>query len=206
MSISNKLEEEKKIETYFYCDKCEYLFPEKGNFQNHLCSHLFHCSLCQKQFEKKSYLNDHIQAVHPVNSECNVPIEQQKVKCHICSKELEGTQSMKLHIQIVHDKIKKFECYICFKKHGRKHELSQHITRVHEKVFKPRLLKLTPCPQCDQRFTRKTNLEVHIQAVHDKIKPFGCDICDSKFGHKLRTVIVKRKILSQLKIKIIIQR
>ena len=126
MSFPKKFEEEKKIETYFYCDKCKYLFPEKSNFQNHSCNQFFHCSLCQKQFEKKSYLNDHVQAVHPVNSECQVPIKQQKVKCHICNKDLETAPSLKLHIQIVHDKIKKFECYICFKKHGRKQELKSN--------------------------------------------------------------------------------
>lgn len=40
------------------------------------------------------------------------------------------------------------------------------------------------CKLCDKSFPKRGNLARHVQTVHLKLKPFQCDQCLTRFGHK----------------------
>jgi len=131
------------------------------------------CPQCQKTFQNKSHLRNHVQRVHL----------QIREECPDCGKMV---QDLHNHHQFVHLKVKNFPCNLCdtrcttstaLKKHIRsvhldehyecpecgdmvKH-LEQHIRQKHGEVKKKH-----QCPECQKFFTCGTYLSKHIMRVH----------------------------------------
>ena len=65
------------------------------------------CSVCEKEFETRPKLLNHLRNVHQ-NSEA--------FQCRICSKELKSKNALSRHVKIVHENFKTFQCVNCLKK------------------------------------------------------------------------------------------
>ena len=83
----------------------------------------FHCDFCDKSFEHKRYLAEHIARAHQSNK---------KFSCDFCKKSFRSKNYLDLHITTVHLGNKNFSCEICNKSFGRKSTLQTHIKTVHE--------------------------------------------------------------------------
>ena len=87
---------------------------------------------------------------------------------------------------------KKFPCPYCkctFTQIGSK---KRHILTIHEKVKLPPRKKLK-CTLCDKMLTSGKRKE-HMQEVHEGLKPFECELCETKFFLESRLKIHMRNV------------
>ena len=64
----------------------------------------FECSKCEKKYQQKRSLNQHVAYFHE---------EQKFITCSICNVRFTFNGSLKTHIEYVHDKRLFFKCSIC---------------------------------------------------------------------------------------------
>ena len=148
----NKPKEEKMILEDSKASNCDTIIEHK-------------CDLCDKIFNKKHYLKNHITNVHG----------QKNYSCEQCGARFATKYSLKDHILIVHEGVKEYECQHCNKKFGHRGNLWIHVKSVHEKQ------RNDICDNCGKAFCGPQALRGHIKAVHEGIKDFKCEICQRAF-------------------------
>ncbi len=128
------------------------------------------CQICDKSFERKSQLNNHLRN-HVKNNTCT-----------ICHKQFALKAQLDRHIDYVHKKVKHFSCTLCTKSFVTNADLIRHV-RSHTKE------KRFGCSQCEKHFYTKQHLNQHINEVHKKIKRerhISCVICGQSFPDKTK--------------------
>ena len=131
----------------------------------------FECSYCEKKFQAKKLLYNHVQSIHL----------GEKTKCPDCKKDI-SVDNFTRHVKEFHEKMKK-SCPHCGKEFGMSN-LSRHIRQVHNN-------ESTECPDCGRALTI-SNLNKHIKSVHKKLKK-TCDICNEEVPYSSISVH-KRKV------------
>eukprot|EP00088_Acartia_fossae_P003167 TRINITY_DN11310_c0_g1_i3.p1 TRINITY_DN11310_c0_g1~~TRINITY_DN11310_c0_g1_i3.p1 ORF type:complete len:503 (-),score=153.30 TRINITY_DN11310_c0_g1_i3:78-1586(-) len=118
----------------------------------------FECSYCDKKFQAKKLLYNHVQSIHL----------GEKKRCPDCHKDI-SIDNYSRHVRETHEKLKK-PCPHCDKEFAMSN-LSRHIRQVHNN-------ESTECPECGKALTI-SNLNKHIKSVHKKMKK-TCDICNEE--------------------------
>ena len=116
----------------------------------------YKCSYCEKKFQSKQLLYNHVQSIHL----------GEKTNCPDCNKDI-SVDNFSRHVKEIHERIKK-PCPHCDKEFATSN-LARHIKIVHNN-------ETTECPQCSKTITI-TNLTKHIKSVHDKLQEI-CNICN----------------------------
>ena len=203
-----KITEEDKIKK---CDKCEIVFKDPKEFNNHLKTCLddpkdFKCKFCDSVWVSHLSLEQHIIVDH----------QMLKSVCDICGVVTKNSSTVQSHKNNVHEKIHKFVCHICAKSTNSKEKFTAHMINAHgigEKQFKcdqcdksfaiKSILKthyeshhakttLYQCEQCPKTFWMKEYLRTHVKMIHENHRPHKCDICQQGFYYK-RDVISHKK-------------
>lgn len=131
----------------------------------------FECSYCDKKFQAKKLLYNHVQSIHL----------GEKTRCPDCHKDI-SVDNYSRHVRETHEKVKK-PCPHCDKEFAMSN-LSRHIRQVHNN-------ESTECPECGKALTI-SNLNKHIKSVHKKMKK-TCDICNEEVPYSSISVH-KRKV------------
>ncbi|XP_075233731.1 uncharacterized protein LOC142331596 isoform X2 [Lycorma delicatula] len=125
---------------------------------------LFVCSVCSKQFQRRTRLNSHM-AIHT---------EIRPHSCDLCHESFVMRWDLTLH-QRIHSRT--FECEYCKKIFTVRSKLDRHL-RTHTGE-RPHV-----CGYCCKSFGDKRNLDNHLR-THTGEKPYLCNICNR--GFRVRT-------------------
>ena len=118
------------------------------------------CPECQKTFQNKSHLRNHLQRVHL----------GMKQACPDCGKQVQDLHS---HRQFVHLKVRNFPCDQCDTRCTTSTALKKHVSTVH-------LDQRSECPEC---FEMVKHLEQHIRQRHREAKrQHQCAECQKFFA------------------------
>ena len=101
----NTILDQKIVETALKLEKTKDLNAKK--------SMEYYCTKCDKKFDKKGTLNDHISDNHP-----------KQIKCKVCSETFDKTHKLEVHLKS-HD-IERFKCKTCDKIFQLKWRLDKH--------------------------------------------------------------------------------
>lgn len=151
------------------------------NFSNFEIKKLrsFNCNQCQKPFNRKENLDQHLRITHP----------KELLQCDLCGKLLKTRLAMKYHINI-HIKIqngqqikeihknssdRKFKCETCPARFKIFNNLTAHES-IHNKKFE--------CNLCNKKFGILILLTRHVKEIHENPGSYGCGICGRKFNKK----------------------
>lgn len=122
------------------------------------------CSKCDKKFDRKSKVSEHLWFVHNVNNG-NFKMH----KCVECKKEYKSKSHLHQHLWLVHDvnkgNFKIHTCHICAKKHKMKYQLNQHLWYVHD--INNGKFKTYCCNKCNYKCKSNSHLNQHKWSVHN---------------------------------------
>ena len=143
------------------CDQCEKSFEDKTKLRNHIDSihgglKTFNCDFCDRKYSNKRDLENHIKK-HDSNSDY-------EYKCDTCEKSFCSENEKVRHIYIVHKGHKSQQCGICKKTFTRFCFMKRHVKFVHEGVEMNEL-----CSICGKSI-RPDHLKKHIKNVHEGSK------------------------------------
>lgn len=133
----------------------------------------FKCSGCVKQFDDRTKLLAHIQAVHKRKWE----------KCTECDRIFKSDVSINRHMQIEHPNAMQ-TCDLCEKSFISKDKLEKH-KQTHEMKEKVHF----ECSFCNETFSNKYYLRFHL-TTHEK--DAACNICGEKFN-SARQMLIHRE-------------
>lgn len=159
------------------CDKCDEMFNSRILLKKHdLECHppgnskgqktrkkLFFCGLCDKEYDYKKYLDDHIRSFHK---------KERNRKCPICNR-LFYHRDIKKHIEHVHGE-KNITCNICGKLYSCLENLKLHLRYHDEPKF------ICEFENCGKKFHQKI-LWQHHMLKHSSNKPIECSDCGNFF-------------------------
>uniref|UniRef100_A0A1B0D5J8 C2H2-type domain-containing protein n=1 Tax=Phlebotomus papatasi TaxID=29031 RepID=A0A1B0D5J8_PHLPP len=179
------------------CAKCEGVFSFQMDLQEHSQQCLgkervpaekpFECSVCQKNFGKKSVLNRHL-LIHT---------GKKPFRCDICRQTFTQKSSLVVH-KVIHTGDRPHQCPKCSLSFIQKTNLQCHLKRLHSsesqkfpcKECSCSFRKLSAlslhCTICPMRFTKNCHLREHLMR-HQNIRPFQCAICGKTFA--TRTIL-----------------
>lgn len=124
------------------------------------------CNVCNKKFQKRSNLIDHLR-LH-----ANVKV----FACEFCEKSFVQAGNYKAHLR-THTKEKPYACHYCNKAYSQSSSLKIHIrSHTQEKNYL--------CEICDKAFTNASDLGKH-KLIHDPVKKFRCEECNRPFTQKI---------------------
>ncbi|TKS90659.1 Zinc finger protein 879 [Collichthys lucidus] len=123
---------------------------------------LHRCDKCEKTFQTKRRLEQHLQA----------HTEVKPYVCSYCGKGLPCAKVLKTHLR-VHTGERPYACKYCDKKFDQPYSLTQHI-RVHNGE-KPYL-----CSECGKAFSNSSAFLVHTR-LHTGERPYHCKDCGAKY-------------------------
>ena len=117
------------------------------------------CPECEKTFQNKSHLRNHVQRVHL----------NMREECPDCGKMV---QDLHNHRTFVHLKVKNFPCELCDTRCTTSTALRKHISSVHKE-------EKQECPECGDSVK---HLEQHMKQRHSDVKKFyQCAECEKFF-------------------------
>lgn len=152
---------------YHKCDHCAMAFPFKTYLDQHIQSiHPniklpFSCNLCGKSFAKQMYLENHARG------------HMEKLhKCKHCDKAFVRISLLKRHLTS-HDHERPHKCKECGKTFRDSFDLKRHY-RLHsgERPF--------ICDFCGKGFPQKVSLMFHLK-IHTGEMPYKCNVCTKAF-------------------------
>ncbi|KAJ8019579.1 Zinc finger and SCAN domain-containing protein 5B [Holothuria leucospilota] len=122
------------------------------------------CTVCMKQFSKRSGLLTHQKAFHK---------KYLPHKCDICERAFVYPKELKVH-KMSHTGERPYHCDVCNKGFIARKDLQRHHP-VHtgERAF--------CCTMCDAKFAHKANLGRHVRSKHEGRRPYVCSLCDKKY-------------------------
>ena len=124
---------------------------------------MFTCSVCNRSFSNRYYLDKH-RSIH------------MKMSIHssdICNKDLTEEVSLKARETTSHIDGKLYECSVCKRKFTKKSNLNRHfLIHTGERRFE--------CTTCNRKFRLKHHLFKH-QLTHNNDNMHGCNMCRRKF-------------------------
>ncbi|KAH8373020.1 hypothetical protein KR009_010521 [Drosophila setifemur] len=180
------------------CEICQQVTSSDHVLQSHIFkAHSigdlpFKCTLCDRSFDGRGELGNHIQRVHigktlkcshcertfAVISDLELHIRihtgHKPYVCEHCGKSFRLRSQMKLHVTAIHTKIRAFKCDMCPKDFIKKVDLTDHIKghlNIRDKI----------CSECGKGFTSCHSLIRHRQ-IHSKVKKFVCKLCEARFS------------------------
>ena len=155
-----------------YCKTCSRRFLSKDKMMLHttrceLGQTKVKCSQCELLFSSSSKRSKHQFQVHDMNAHL----------CPTCGQKCNGLKKLKIHIEGTHG-TPKYSCQQCEKKFRCQLYLDRHCETVHQSDSEKRY----PCSysNCTRAFPKKQSLESHMNC-HLGIKPYQCDVCDTRF-------------------------
>ena len=152
-----------------------------------------HCRSCNKSFNTKYYLTEHIKIIHD---------KILSHQCSQCSKSFGRKYELRDHINFVHNKMK-FDCQECSSIFQNARNLKAHIKKKHpnavldDSIITPRIRdKRYDCDKCPTSFDKRSQRTIHVKSKHQKnaqkVKrqlkptlttktPLNCETCDLRF-------------------------
>lgn len=153
------------------------------------------CAYCQREFKRKTHLNDHVRLVHE---------RLRPYKCDFCERSFGLPRTLRIHI-MGHTKERPFTCNICQKSFRQKTELNLHMNnhmsnsqfrcpicshdRASQEDLEAHMSRHNnkegyQCSTCGRKFKKLCHLKEHDDAVHLKLRPFICthNNCGKAFG------------------------
>nr|CAI5844813.1 unnamed protein product [Callosobruchus analis] len=191
------------------CGYCSF----KTAVQVHLASHMskhpesgcavkrkrqqLQCIHCNKTFQGKKALDDHIIRKH---EEFIASVSYKIRQCEHCSYKTAMSshfvRHMKRHTKVEPD-VKQITCSYCDKRFKSKQTLDDHIIKKHKEFIASISSKLHQCTYCNYKTTKPSCLADHITSKHPEtgfsrevkrgernVKQFPCVHCDSMFKSK----------------------
>ncbi|KAH8382385.1 hypothetical protein KR009_003302 [Drosophila setifemur] len=147
-------------------------YPDKDATENGVP--LLQCPHCDRTYQMKSRLNNHIRDVHVnVNGARKRKVKEKKrFLCSLCGIETPTPAALVTHMRR-HTGEKPFQCDQCTMAYPRHSELVSH-RRIHtgEKPFH--------CTVCGKDFARSDKLKCHM-LTHSGLKPHKCTYCEKSY-------------------------
>ncbi|CAH0549214.1 unnamed protein product [Brassicogethes aeneus] len=163
------------------------------------CEKLFECDLCDKKYQRRNNLNDHVKYVHGKHA-------LNKLKCDHCDYVTVRKNSFKMHLKI-HDKKTHLKCNFCEYTAAHLIYLNAHILRKHKLENKgDNKIKITSkiytCTKCSYSNVRKSNYDNHIKICLNlkNVKWYKCHLCHYKSIQKssLKNHIIRHNKIKEL--------
>ncbi|XP_030760244.1 PR domain zinc finger protein 5-like isoform X3 [Sitophilus oryzae] len=183
-------------EIVFKCAICDFQTIRELNLHNHKKIHLsreerqlFPCTLCEKKYSTKGYLQSHFINKHSDSRPKEA--EQMVFRCAICGFRTLRSTSLRSHkkIHMAPEERQLFACTHCDKTYKSGHFLRRHFEENHvDGRSKAARKNIHKCSTCGYQTPYSTHLQRH-QKIHlapDERQLFACAHCDKKYTEKQR--------------------
>ena len=171
-------------ETINNLEKCSKKFRDNSTLNVHRRSDHLNCDICEKNFESKESILQHLKNAHAIDYTCNTcgkgyftkktlmrheacshRGKTEATTCVKCSKAFFNQETRNYHLKSVH-----WFCYICNKDFASKESITQHMKDQHAVDY-------YTCEICNTRFFNRSTLLRHEEESHRESKEFRCDTC-----------------------------
>nr|CAI5830381.1 unnamed protein product [Callosobruchus analis] len=151
------------------CTECTYKTTSNGNLRRHMVKHpdiagnytTIRCSYCNKTFESKRSLDNHIVKRHP---DFVASVSSKIHGCTQCTYRTTISRCLKEHLmkhpEIAGNRI--FRCIYCNKTFTRKLALDDHIVKKHSDFIACISNKVHGCTKCTYKTTSNSHLKRHM--------------------------------------------
>lgn len=151
------------------------------------------CLHCDRQFENRNRLNDHVKDVHKIGRSAGA--KRGKFYCPHCTEKFINNKKLSKHIHTVHElgvkKIKLYPCPTddCEETFSRKDHLDEHVRTIHKSdenfvwtsqqdvdKYMSTMAdgKKIICKQCDKVFSKPFHAEKHVKYFHFQEPKIPC--------------------------------
>lgn len=139
------------------CEQCDRTFGKVKYIQKHIreihdMATPFHCSFCNKKFNRKANLQEH-ELIHEGKFLAD---------CQTCGKSYRTASALRLH-ERTHTGEKPYSCDLCDKAYAYNTDLKRHKRSAHGILGTP-----YPCTACDKIFYEPKLLRRHVDRMHKK--------------------------------------